>query len=309
MKRDDKIELNISKIIKRYPFNGRSNYLIDKFYIIGYNIPTLHKLLIEYNDKNSIIFLNKQNDEDKNKTSINLQPFQIKEDPILLNEFSSDFTKDCLDFEMLKEMILPNRINLYYSEEPEENENEIEYENDEFTEYEEFDLFNNDLLKTHSVVFSSNPQIENNSKKSINGYAYIFYKKLKRRKINQKKVHSFYIPIIFSIISEFPYYNSFYKLCNQIKNLYSYPRKEVPIEIMLSNIINYTLSPLNNDVNLSIKPISFLNNENEKQNNKTKAIPEVINEEEEENSNNLTKCKVLTEDNFMVLKKKKHLII
>ena len=303
MKRDDQIELNISKIIKRYPFNGRSNYLIDKFYIIGYNIPTLHKLLIEYNDKNSIIFLNKQNDEDKNKTSINLQPFQIKEDPILLNEFSSDFTKDCLDFEMLKEMILPNRINLYYSEEPEENENEIEYENDEFTEYEEFDLFNNDLLKTHSVVFSSNPQIENNSKKSINGYAYIFYKKLKRRKINQKKVHSFYIPIIFSIISEFPYYNSFYKLCNQIKNLYSYPRKEVPIEIMLSNIINYTLSPLNNDVNLSIKPISFLNNENEKQINKTKAIPEVINEEEEDNSNKLTKCKVLTEDNFMILKK------
>ena len=304
MEEDEKIELNISKIIKRYPFNGRSNYLIDKFYIIGYNIPTLHKLLIEYNDKKTFFFINKQNDEEKSKTSINLQTFKLKEDPVLLNEFTSDYSKDCLDYDMLKEMILPNRMNLYYSEETEENEYENEYENDEFTEYEDNDIFNNDLLKSHSVIFSSNPQAENNSKKSINGFAYIFYKKLKRRKVNQTKVYSFYIPIIFSIISEFPYYNSFYKLCCQIKNLYSYQRKEVPIEIMLSNIINYTQSPLNGDVILSIKPISFLINENEKQDNKKNRITEVINEEDEFNSNKLSKCKVLTDDNFIILKKK-----
>jgi hypothetical protein len=36
-----------NNLIKLYPFNGRSPYLIDKFYIIGYNYLTLHKLLIE----------------------------------------------------------------------------------------------------------------------------------------------------------------------------------------------------------------------------------------------------------------------
>ena len=30
-------------LIPLYPFNGRSSYLIDKFYIIGYNYITLEK--------------------------------------------------------------------------------------------------------------------------------------------------------------------------------------------------------------------------------------------------------------------------
>ena len=36
---------------KLYPFNGRSPFLIDKFYIIGYNYLTLHKLLIDNTPK------------------------------------------------------------------------------------------------------------------------------------------------------------------------------------------------------------------------------------------------------------------
>ena len=312
MEEDEKIELNISKIIKRYPFNGRSNYLIDKFYIIGYNIPTLHKILIESNEETFLKNINtvkKQNDEEKSKSTLNLQAFQLKEEPILLNEFTSDFSKDCLDFDMIKEMILPNKITLYYSE---DNKDDNEYEYDEFIEYEENDNFinNNDLLKTNIVVFSSNPQAENNSKKSINGFAYIFYKKLvkKRKALDKnfsKKIISFYIPIIFSIISEYPYYSSFNMLCEQIKDLYIYPKKEVPIEIMLSNIINYTHSPLNGDVILSIKPFSFLIKENEKkevkQKKNTNSIKEVINEEEE--YNNLNNDKVKTDENVIYKKK------
>ena len=65
MEKNEIKESNIYKEIKRYPFNGRSNYLIDKFYIIGYNISTLHKLLLEENgdylSKNIIIPEKKQN--------------------------------------------------------------------------------------------------------------------------------------------------------------------------------------------------------------------------------------------------------
>ena len=154
----EKNEKNISKTIKRYPFNGRSNYLIDKFLIIGYNIPTLLKLLYDGDDDDNlsknIIIDKKQNDDEKNKL-LNIQPFHLKEEPILLNEFTSDFNKECLDFNMIKEMILPNNITLYYSEEEystylKENK-ENENENDEFIQYEEYDNFDNDLLKENSV--------------------------------------------------------------------------------------------------------------------------------------------------------------
>ena len=181
-------------------------------------------------------------------------------------------------------MILPNNITLYYSEEEystylKENK-ENENENDEFIQYEEYDTFDNDLLKENSVVFSSNPQTENNSKKSINGFAFIFYKKLKKRKLLSKKVIAFYIPIIFSIISEYPYYNSFYKLCKQIKFLFSYPEKEMPLEIIIYNIINNAQSPINSNVILSLKPFSFLFDENNNKKN-ISTIPESINEEDE----------------------------
>ena len=36
---------NISQKILRYPLNGRSSYLIDKFYIFGYDYMTLKKYL------------------------------------------------------------------------------------------------------------------------------------------------------------------------------------------------------------------------------------------------------------------------
>ena len=37
-------------LIKKYPFNGRSKFLIDKFYIIGYEPNQLYKLLILNNE-------------------------------------------------------------------------------------------------------------------------------------------------------------------------------------------------------------------------------------------------------------------
>ena len=46
-------------LITLYPFNGQSPYLIDKFYIIGYNYLTLEKLLI--NETPKIIFKEKKN--------------------------------------------------------------------------------------------------------------------------------------------------------------------------------------------------------------------------------------------------------
>ena len=299
-------ESHISGFIKRYPFNGHSKYLIDKFYIMGYNAPTLNKLLFEENDdpnnlsKNIII---DNTDEEKYK-SANLQPFHFEEDPIILNELASDFDKKCLNYDIMKEMIFPNKISLYYSEEDlstynkekekSKEKGEVDKKDDNFVIYEKNDNFNNEILKTSCVIFSSNPQAENNTKKSINGFAYIFYKKLKRKKFTNKKVYTFYIPIIFSVVSEFPFFNSYYKLCHQIKILFNLPNIDIPIEIILYNAIKFTESPINGTVLLSIKPFLLQVNKNlNNQANISNTIIEETNEDENINVKNLDDSDVL----------------
>ena len=290
-----KEEFLISTYIKRYPFNGRSEYLIDKFYIMGYNFLTLNKLLFEdNNDKENLsknIILDKI-DEDKKSSSLNLQPFHLSQEPSILSEISSDYDKKCLNYDIMKDMISPNKLLLYYSEEDtkeyraKEKEKEKEKEDndniaDNFCIYEKYDNFNNDLLKSYCVIFSSNPQTENNSKKSINGLAYIFYKKLIKKKITPKKVYTFYIPTVFSIVSEYPFFSSFYKLCKQIKTLFSLSNNDIPIEFMIYNIIKFTESPINSEIILSIKPFIYPINEDIIEEEKMNIINEEINEDEE----------------------------
>ena len=158
-------ESHISGFIKRYPFNGHSKYLIDKFYIIGYNAPTLTKLLYQDGDNPNNLSMNiiiDNIDEEKFK-SANLQLFHLEEDPIILNELASDFDKKCLNYDIMKEMIFPNKISLYYSEEDLSSYNkekekakeksEDDKKDDNFVIYEKNDNFNNELLKTSCVIF------------------------------------------------------------------------------------------------------------------------------------------------------------
>ena len=264
----DKISLT-NKILL-YPLNGRSSYLIDKFYIFGYDYMTLKKYL--WNEENINNILNVI-DKKQNKIisgEVEFQKFQINEFPNLLNEITSDYNKDCLDIDVIKEMIIPNSLNLFFLEQEKSLEkiknkgnNELENNNPEektentFCIYDESEAYYNKEIKnlSYNVIFSSNPQSGNNSKKSINGYAFIFYKKLKEEKFYSNKYYSFFIPIIFCIISEYPYYNSFCHLCNQISSLFSSYEIRMPIEIVLYNIVNLIPSPLNADIYLSLKPV------------------------------------------------------
>ena len=246
-----------------YPFHGRSKYLIDKFYIIGYDYSTLKKLLI---DKNLDIINNKNNSsEDQNKKYP--KEFQIEEPPSLLNEITSDYSKEGLDINIITEMIFPNPPSFYYIEEHNQNFSGIRKSKDinpktiitksktgeNNTENIEY------FPASYNVIFSSNPQSGNNSKKSINGFAHIFYKKFVEKKITKKFVYSFYIPICFCIISEFPYYNNYYKLLRQIMLFFKQEFLEIPIEIIIQNIVNFTISPINNNVVLNISPFNLKN--------------------------------------------------
>ena len=145
-----------------YPFHGRSKYLIDKFYIIGYDYSTLKKLLI---DKNLDIINNKNNSpEDQNIKYP--KEFQLEEPPSLLNEITSDYSKEGLDINIITEMIFPNLPSFYYIEEQNQNftgirrskdinpktiitKSKTEENNTENIEY---------FPASYNVIFSSNPQ-------------------------------------------------------------------------------------------------------------------------------------------------------
>ena len=111
--------LNFLGTMKRYPFNGRSKNLIDKFFIIGYDYPTLYKILI----KNNLDFIqnsSKNTDEDqseKNKNKKLPQEFKIKETHSLINEIKNDYSKEVLDIDIIIEMIFPNKPIFFYFDE------------------------------------------------------------------------------------------------------------------------------------------------------------------------------------------------
>ena len=252
--------IKLNDLIKLYPFNGRSTSLIDKFYIIGYDYLTLQKLL-----KDNIP---KCIQDNKDRELRELHKFNIDEEPNILNEFTSDYKKVGLPNETILKMIYPKNADFYYI--PEEYTNFLRRTGKEsahlIDEYKKVE-FNKDLNpmhpKSYLVVFSSNPQAENNSKKSINGLAYTFYSRFKEVQVLDKKKYTFYIPYTFCIISEYPFFNSFYKLMKYIKKLYSQEIIYIPIEIIIYNIVTLSPSPLNCDVKLNLKS-SFENKEYKK---------------------------------------------
>ena len=284
---------NISQKILRYPLNGRSSFLLDKFYIFGYDSETLKKIL--YNDNNLKNIINDKKQIRLLLSETDLQKFQFDEPPSLINEFTSDYEKECLDIDMIRDMIFPKNVNIYYAEEekifsksPEKRNKKRESSSVERIPTEKtenhFGIFdenydkNNLNILFYNVVFSSNPQTGNNSKKSINGFAYIFYRKLKEDKKYLNKSYSFFIPIIFCVISEFPFYNSFYQLCQHISLLFQSYEIRIPLEIILHNIVNLTPSPLNADVYLSLK--SFKNFDIEAKINMQRLISDIQEEED-----------------------------
>ena len=237
---------------------------------------------------------------------------------------------------MIREMILPNKVNLFYVEEEKyiskspdkmrkiDNKTIESFKKDKkeeiFSIYDEEASNKRDCPPSYNVIFSSNPQSGNNSKKSINGFAYIFYKKLRQKKeLNKTSNIAFYVPIIFSIISEFPFHNSFYQLCMQLEiyfqiisqyislieikilmiflliivhpNIYNNDNElRIPLEIIIYNIITLTPSPLNGDVSISLR--SIINYEIGKKSKIPNMIKNVIVETNKDNYNDNLRMKI-----------------
>ena len=247
MSNQDTIELNTKKqnLIKLYPFNGQSPYLIDKFYIIGYNYLTLEKLLIKDIPKK----IKEEQKKDFKEKEPHEDFFEMEEEPSILNEITNDYKKEGLSSKTIIQMIFPKKPKCHYTWEDTNDKAKIVKKkilND--NDLNNFKEITSEKLKSENLVFSSNPQTGKNSKKSINGIACISYYKFKQKRNIEKREYTYYIPYTFCIISEYPYFSSFLKLLEFIQILYSQKSIYIPIEIIIYYIISLSPSPLKGDV-------------------------------------------------------------
>ena len=231
----------------KYPFNGQSKYLIDKFLIFAYDQKTK-----EYTINNYLDYSIRQTIETR-YCSCNFQ-----ERPNIVNEICNDYHKDLLDNELISELIFPNIPKMYYL--PKCDVNIKKVENDDI------------LTQTYQIIFSINPQDNEGSKKSYNGLGFTFYlnQEHKDPKTGEIKGYMFY-PITYCILSEFPYFMKFTNICKNIKNQLGKETDEIPIDIILYNTVKYLPSPIKSGIILNfgasynssfVKSSSFKENNN-----------------------------------------------
>ena len=105
---------------------------------------------------------------------------------------------------------------------------------------------------TDRIIFSTCIDSENGEKKVYNScFALRFYERLET-----KKGDIYFIPKAFLIYSQYPYFSSFYRICEKIliSTDERYADKDFPIEIFIHCFVNYFPSPINN--NLVLKDFS-----------------------------------------------------
>ena len=113
----------------------------------------------------------------------------------------NDYTKDILDNDLIFELIFPIMPEMYFLEKQYISKKEIDEEL---------------LITPYSIIFSINPQDNNNSKRTYNVLGYIFY--IIQEQIIENKLRNLYVPVAYVILSEFPYFYHFNDIC---KNFFS----------------------------------------------------------------------------------------
>ena len=210
--------------ITKYPFIGYAPNLIDYFLIIGYD-----HLFIENDLKKQMKLENKDEKIDKK------YEYQPKTYPTVLSSIPSfqSHNKLMLENEIILKLIFPDPPYVFYNRTSKKQ-------------------------KGYNVNFGSFGDTTGNkdscSNKTIyNGYAYIFYEEQPL----PDSTFSAFIPKAFCIISQYPYFQVFSKICKDIQTLFEKSIKDkvdIPIEILLFNLINFTPSPLTTGIRLTTFP-------------------------------------------------------
>ena len=217
----EKIKKNLKDLevpIEKLPL-GDSPFLIEEFIIIGYTDVIKEEKVIKIIKENFLTKNYNENNLDK------LEEFTIGYLPSALSSISADTKSIIPEEEILIKFAFPIPPTIYYTIQENIKEPEIT-----------------------KIIFNNIREDTSNT-----GYAYSFYEK-EIITINEKENIIIYFPKAFMIISQYNYFYSFHKICEYLHNQYLSDKNEIPLEILIYNIVNFIPCPLNNKMELSLFP-------------------------------------------------------
>lgn len=246
MSNTKKIELKDIESFVPNHLQDKSPRLIDIFMILGYeHTYIVEQIIADINKKISKAKNQKDNgvskeneDFQNNSEEINKDYSEYKclDNPTVLSSIASDLEVNeenynfyILDFQFYLELFFPIPPVVYYVTDKQK--------------------INRDLIKPKELIPSI---ITNDATNSC--YAYMFYEEKQYDKI------TIYIPKVFCIISKYQYYRTFHEICLNIYEIFKSSKVQIPLEIQLYNIVNYTPAPTNCKLQLCLFPDKDLNN-------------------------------------------------
>ncbi len=209
-------------VIKKYPYLGTSPNLIEYFIIAGYENSFINDEIVPNILKLPLTIQNKKKGPDQKYFLEYKSKF-----PTILNSISSDSLNEMMPPEYILQFIFPSPPSIYYGE-----KDESPYE-----------------PNCTTTIFSNNSVI-GDSKNIYHGFGYIFYENPYNKNLKVKIC----IPKTFIIISQYPYFNLFHQLCVQLHKKFFNLYNEIPLEILVYNILNFIPAPINNDYNIIFFP-------------------------------------------------------
>ena len=201
-------------IIKKYPYLGYSENLIEYFGLIGYSEDFIPEIIASIKPRQTT---------NSNSSSSSQSRKVIPYPPTVLSSITSKNDYGIVDNELIITQLYPDnpKIFLYDQNMPEPDKSNVIY----------------------SFCFDST---DGQEKLFYTCFGYKFYELYKEEENDDK----YYIPKAFCIISQYPFFNAFYMLCNHLYDTWMNKKNVVPIEILLYNIINFVPSPINNKLEL-----------------------------------------------------------
>ena len=198
-------------LIRKYPYLSYSNNLIECFSIIGYEEKLLPDIIQEYK-------INKQ----------------LKYSPTIISTIISDKDYGIIDNDFIIKQIFP--------------------ENPEFILNNKANNSSHEEPSFKNITFSLTTDSLDSSENKIfyTCFAFVFYETYTYENNNSAK-EEYFIPKTFMIISLYSFFGFFRNICFNLYKLFlksgQYPKKEFPIEYIIYNIVNFTPSPLNHNIN------------------------------------------------------------
>ena len=197
-------------MIKKYPYMGYSQNILEYFAIIGYQENFIPTVINSINSKKKYY-------------------------PTILTSVTSNTDFGIIDNQLIISQVYPSIPSIIYV-----NKN---------------DSIAQEKPSTSNVIYSfCFDSTDGKSKLFYTCYAFKFHEKYYHS--NNSIIEEYYIPKAFCIISQYSFFSLFKYLCKNIYQIFA--KKEnnnLPIELLIYNIVNYIPSPIN--YNLYLELFSF----------------------------------------------------